>query len=85
MFPFKGTIHGSFDARSRNTNVTWLWDFGNGNISTLQNPLHTYTAAGSFTVTLRVINDKGCIKTISLPNYINVTPGVAAGFTNTQP
>ncbi len=68
-----------------NTNVTWLWDFGNGNISTLQNPLHTYTAAGSFTVTLRVINDKGCIKTISLPNYINVTPGVAAGFTNTQP
>jgi gliding motility-associated-like protein len=67
-----------------NTNVSWQWDLGNGTISTLQNPLAIYTTAGLFTVTLRVTNDKGCIKTLSRPNYISVTPGVKAGFTNTQ-
>ena len=68
-----------------NTNVSWLWDFGNGTTSTLQNPQNIYTTAGNFTVTLKVINDKGCTKTITRPNYINVTTGVKAKFTNTQP
>ena len=67
-----------------NTNVSWLWDFGNGTTSTLQNPQNTYTTAGNFTVTLKVVNDKGCMKTITRPNYINVTPGVKADFTHTQ-
>jgi gliding motility-associated-like protein len=67
-----------------NTNVSWLWDFGNGTTSTLQNPFVTYTTAGPFTITLQVTNDKGCTKTISRPNYVNVTPGVKALFTNTQ-
>ncbi|MBL7708779.1 MAG: PKD domain-containing protein [Chitinophagaceae bacterium] len=67
-----------------NTNVSWNWDFGNGITSTLQNPFITYTTAGLFTVTLRVTNDKGCTRTISRPAYIAVTPGVVAGFTNTQ-
>lgn len=33
---------------------TWFWDFGDGNTSTLQNPVHSYTAFGTFTVTLTV-------------------------------
>lgn len=36
------------------------WDFGDGNTSTLQNPVHYYTAPGSYTVTLRVGSDQGC-------------------------
>lgn len=68
-----------------NTNTSWQWDFGNGNTSTLQNPVITYTNAGNFSVTLKVTNDKGCIKTISRPNYITVTPGVKSDFTPTQP
>jgi CubicO group peptidase (beta-lactamase class C family)/PKD repeat protein len=31
------------------------WNFGDGNSSTLQNPSHSYTAAGTYTVTLVVI------------------------------
>lgn len=31
---------------------TWYWDFGDGSSSTVQNPVHTYTTAGTFTVTL---------------------------------
>ena len=33
---------------------TWSWDFGDGNTSTLQNPVHSYTTTGTFTVTLIV-------------------------------
>lgn len=67
-----------------NTNVAWLWDFGNGTTSTLQNPMATYSTTGNFTVTLRVTNDKGCTRTISRPNYITATSGVIASFSNSQ-
>ncbi len=69
---------------SGNTNSSWQWDFGNGQTSTLQNPSVTYTTAGNFSVTLKVTNDKGCSKVLSIPNYIIVTPGVHANFSNTQ-
>ncbi len=31
---------------------SYLWDFGDGNASTIQNPVHKYTAQGSYTVDL---------------------------------
>jgi PKD repeat protein len=34
--------------------TTWLWDFGDGNTSTEQNPSHTYATYGVYTVTLTV-------------------------------
>ncbi len=72
-------------AGTGNTNVSWQWDFGNGQTSTVQNPTVTYTSSGVYTVILRVTNDKGCSRTFSRPAYISVTNGVTAGFTNTQP
>ncbi len=39
----------------------WHWDFGDGSTSTLQNPVHTYTQTGNYTVTLTVVNHRtGC-------------------------
>ncbi|WP_129596567.1 GLUG motif-containing protein [Methanohalophilus profundi] len=35
----------------------WLWDFGDGNTSTEQNPTHTYANYGSYNVSLTAIND----------------------------
>jgi PKD repeat protein len=32
----------------------WEWDFGDGNSSTLQNPLHFYQDSGSYTVQLKI-------------------------------
>ena len=32
--------------------TAWNWDFGDGNTSALQNPAHTYTSAGTYSVTL---------------------------------
>ena len=39
--------------------VSWLWTFGDGTTSALQNPSKTYTTAGNFTVTLQVTNPAG--------------------------
>lgn len=36
------------------TNLSYFWDFGDGNTSTLQNPSHTYPSPGNYTVSLTV-------------------------------
>ena len=38
---------------------SWHWDFGDGVTSDLANPTHTYSAEGTFTVTLTVTNSVG--------------------------
>ncbi len=52
---------GSFNFTDESTNIpqTWLWNFGDGNTSTLQNPSHTYAASGTYTVTLTASNTIG--------------------------
>ena len=47
-----------FDA-SRNSPVSWNWDFGDGTGSAEKNPVHTYPEAGLYTVTLSVENEFG--------------------------
>ena len=37
----------------------WAWIFGDGTSSTLRNPAHTYTTAGTFSVTLKAGNTRG--------------------------
>ena len=35
--------------------MTYEWTFGDGGISTLENPSYTYSAAGAYTVRLTVV------------------------------
>jgi PKD repeat protein len=60
--------------------ITYNWNFGNGQTSTVQNPpAQTYASVGSFTSTLTVTNTiTGCTKTFS--NTI-VTNAFSAGIT----
>ena len=51
---------------------TSLWDFGDGNTSTDENPVHTYTTAGTYDVTLSVVGDGGTDTNV-LSSYINVS------------
>lgn len=39
--------------------VSWHWDFGDGSISTEQNPTHTFSEPGTYAVVLTVTDDQG--------------------------
>jgi len=48
-----------FQDRSTGNITSWNWDFGDGTTSTEQNPTHTYTDIGFFTVHLTVSGPNG--------------------------
>ena len=48
-----------FTDTSSGTPTSWSWDFGDGTNSTPQNPTHTYSTAGNYTVTLTATNADG--------------------------
>jgi hypothetical protein len=43
--------------------MAWNWQFGDGGQSDQENPIHTYTAAGTYTVSLTITNADGCDNT----------------------
>lgn len=64
------------------TITSWIWKFGDGTTSTLQNPVHTYTKAGTDTVSLTSVSESGCQTTIQ--QYIQVNSLPVASFTGTN-
>jgi gliding motility-associated-like protein len=62
--------------------VKWEWDFGDGVLSTLQNPSHIYTSLGNFNVSLRVTNSNGCVTSVTNPSYIRIGSGAKAQFSS---
>ena len=52
----------------------WSWEFGDGGTSAEQNPEHTYTAAGNFSVSLRVTSGEGKTDEVTLADYVKVLP-----------
>ncbi len=74
----------SFTDGSTGNPTAWLWDFGDGNTSTLQNPNHTYTNAGTYNVCLTAINSCGSIQTCQTVTAVCPTPVVAFSSTSTQ-
>ncbi|NQZ09327.1 MAG: PKD domain-containing protein, partial [Algicola sp.] len=66
--------------------VNWAWDFGDGNTSTEQNPSHTYTADGSYTVALTVTDDDGATNATSQVVAVEAgSTGGGASYSNEQP
>ncbi|MEA2414997.1 MAG: hypothetical protein QOI58_1654 [Thermoanaerobaculia bacterium] len=60
----------TFTDTSTGTPASWQWSFGDGAHSTLQNPVHSYAAAGTYTVTLTVSNGGGssnAVKQVTVP------------------
>ena len=92
VVPGTGVAHGLFTAYPTEGNApltvqftdlsinstAWLWDFGDGNTSTVQNHTHTYTSAGTYSVTLNASNAHGY--SISAPVTITVLAPPAANF-----
>jgi PKD repeat protein len=53
-----GTIQFQGTATGGETPYTWHWDFGDGETSTLQNPVHKYKNPGSYNVKLSVTDNE---------------------------
>ena len=73
----------TFTDLTTNTPNSWLWDFGDGGTSTMQNPVHTYTNAGTYTVCLTSTStcgsDSSCqtivvaVTGLESPSFENIT------------
>jgi Flp pilus assembly protein TadG len=63
----------TFTDQSTGSPIAWVWDFGDGNTSNEQNPVHTYTTDGSYDVTLTVVNSADS-SSLTKTGYIVVDP-----------
>ena len=70
-----------FTDTSTGTPTSWSWSFGDGSTSSLQNPTHAYTTAGSRTVTLTAANASGSMGTSRVLTVAE--EGLSASFTYT--
>ncbi len=53
------------------------WDFGDGNSSILENPMHTYYEAGTYPISLIVTDQNGCFNDTTVSNIIvHPTPDI---------
>ncbi|WP_141241733.1 PKD domain-containing protein, partial [Methanosarcina spelaei] len=68
----KASLKVTFTETSKGSPTKWRWDFGDGTYSTQKSPVHTYSAAGTYTVKLTATNAAGS-NTKTKSNYIKVT------------
>ena len=82
-YNFTGTTSIAFQDQSSNpaTITAWLWSFGDGTTSNLQNPIHAYNATGYYTVCLTVttINPQ-CTSTYCDSIFVTGGPNCLAEF-----
>lgn len=69
-----------FENSSVTEPLTYAWTFGDGGTSTDKDPAHTYTAPGTYTVTLDITGATGCTSHAETTNFLRV-PNPIADFT----
>lgn len=72
----------SFNNTSSNAQ-SYIWDFGNGNTSTIQSPSIIYQTPGKYTVKLIAKDSIGNADSLVQVNYITVLPSPTAQFSYT--
>lgn len=78
-FSFQPLSCNEFVFTNQSQNATqYIWNFGDGNISVNENPNHSYTGDGGFSVTLIALYDAGCEDT--MVQSLTVTPTANAVF-----
>jgi len=60
--------------------ISFLWNFGDGNSSTVTNPSYSYSVADTYAVLLISTSDKNCIDSFTGHTYILVHPEPLAAF-----
>lgn len=75
---FLGSANGGYPP------YTWNWDFGDGDTSYEQNPMHEYQSLGEYTVTLTVTDDQdNSVDDITTANILDNDPPNAPTITGT--
>lgn len=59
--------------------ASYHWSFGDGDTSTVRSPAHVYSGAGTFNVTLTVVNIDGCTSVMTRPLTVYPLPPANAG------
>jgi gliding motility-associated-like protein len=68
-----------FTDSSAGAGLNYLWNFGDGSTSTLQNPQHSYpTGNNDYTVKLQITDTSGCMDSVTRLNYIKIRSPKAA-------
>ena len=62
----------SFTTTPADSSLVYEWEFGDGDVSTENSPIHTYDEIGAFTVTLNVSDVNGCA---AFTQFENITVG----------
>jgi PKD repeat protein len=78
-----GTVNFTDNSTSSSAITAWLWDFGDGNVSTQQNPSHTYAASGNYTVCLTAVTACGTDSSCAIVQ-VTVCNNPTAAFTETN-
>jgi PKD repeat protein len=71
-----------FTDNSTNTPTAWNWSFGDGNYSSLQNPVYTFVRAGSYSITLNASNIAGYNRTTKVDYILVIPQSPIASFTS---
>ncbi|MBC5772820.1 S8 family serine peptidase [Pontibacter sp. KCTC 32443] len=67
------TLHANTPVRFVNKSINgknWRWNFGNGDISTDQNPVYTFKTPGNFDVKLEITDRAGCVSVSKVNSYL---------------
>ena len=78
-YGFQGNTFYFSDQSTGGPFVSWNWNFGDGNNSSLQNPSHTYANAGTYTVCLTAVSQTDTCSYCNTVTYIPCT--IQASFT----
>ncbi len=72
--PLSGTapLSVQFTDTSTHNPTSWLWDFGDGSTSTVQNPSHDYVDVDTYTVSLTATNGEGSDSEVKA-DYVEAT------------
>ena len=92
------SIHGYYYGYNLSTgnNLTYLWNFGDGDTSSLQFPSHQYASTGVYNVCLTVSGANGCVSThcdssfyasrvVDSMNYLNIINPTLIPEVNNEP